>query len=87
MPGLGGRRSDPNQLHDNQIVRLADYVLTQYGRADTRVSKSDVSMARQGGPPSPLVRLAGIGVAAGAFVVLSLIGLLFFWGRGKRATG
>jgi mono/diheme cytochrome c family protein len=78
MPGFGGHKSDPSQFNDSEIVLLANYVFQQYGRAGTTVSASDVAMVRQGGPSSPLVWLAQIGVAAAVFVFLLLVLLLVF---------
>jgi mono/diheme cytochrome c family protein len=78
MPGFGGHKSDPSQFNDNNIVLLANYVFQQYGRAGTTVSASDVAMARQGGPSSPLVWLAQVGVAAAVFLFLLLVLLLVF---------
>jgi mono/diheme cytochrome c family protein len=76
MPGFGGDRADPNQLNDNEIVLLANYVFEQYGRVSRPVSESDVATVRQGGPSSPLVLLARIGVSAAVLVVLLLVVLL-----------
>ena len=78
MPGFGGHKTDPSQFNDNEIVLLANYVFQQYGRAGTIVSASDVAVARQGGPSSPLVWLAQVGVAAAVFVFLLLVLLLVF---------
>jgi mono/diheme cytochrome c family protein len=82
MPGFGGRRADPNQLGDNEIALLANYVVEQYGRVAKPVSASDVATVRQGGPSSALVLLARVGIGTAALVVL-LLGLLLFQRRRK----
>lgn len=84
MPGFGGRKSDPSQFSDNEIALLANYVFEQYGRAGTSVSQNDVAMVRQGGPSSPLVLLAQIGIAAAVFVFLLLVSFLVFRALRRR---
>jgi fructose 5-dehydrogenase cytochrome subunit len=87
MPGFGGHKADPNQFNDNEIVLLANYVFEQYGRVGTSVAQSDVAMVRQGGPSSPLVWLAKVGVAAAVLVFLLLGSLLVFRAlRQRRAA-
>jgi mono/diheme cytochrome c family protein len=76
MPGFGGRRTDFDQLDDNEIALLSNYVLKQFGRADRTVSARDVAISRRGGPSSPLVLLARIAIAGGAIVMLALLLLL-----------
>jgi fructose 5-dehydrogenase cytochrome subunit len=84
MPGFGGDRADSNQLGDHEIVLLANYVLEQYGRVSKPVTPDDVAMARQGGPPSQLVLLARIGLAAAAVVFLLLVAFLAFRAKRRR---
>ncbi|HET6609714.1 MAG TPA: cytochrome c [Rhodopila sp.] len=84
MPGFGGKATDPNQLDNHEIASLANYVFAQYGRAGIVVSEDDVVMVRQGGPSSPLVLLARIGMGVGAVVVILLI--LFFSFRPVRRS-
>ena len=85
MPGFGGHKFDPSQFSDNQVALLANYVFEQYGRAGTSVSQSDVAMVRQGGPSSPLVLLARLGIAAAVLVLLLLVSFLVFR-RSRRRT-
>jgi mono/diheme cytochrome c family protein len=78
MPGFGGEKTDPNQLSNSQIALLASYVFQQYGRPQS-VSESNVAKIRQGGPTSPILLLARIGVVAGcAAAVIILLLILFF---------
>jgi mono/diheme cytochrome c family protein len=74
MPGFGGEKTDPNQLTNSQITLLANYVFQQYGHPQS-VSESDVAMIRQGGPNSPVLLLArvGVGAAVAAAVILLLL--------------
>jgi mono/diheme cytochrome c family protein len=86
MPGFGGKNTDPNQLSNSEIALLASYVFQQYGHPQS-VSESDVVVVRQGGPTSPILLLARIGVAAGAaavVVLLLLILLVVFRARHHR---
>jgi mono/diheme cytochrome c family protein len=85
MPGFGGHKFDPSQFNDSQIALLANYVFEQYGRAGKPVSQSDVAMVRQGGPSSPLVLLARLGIAAAVFAFLLLVSFLVFR-RSRRRT-
>jgi mono/diheme cytochrome c family protein len=85
MPGFGGLPSDSNQLSDADIAVLSNYVLSQFGRADETVSASDVAQERAGGPASSLILLARIGIAAGVFIMLVFLILLFFGLRRKQA--
>ncbi len=82
MPGFGGNKDDSSQLDNHQIALLANYVFEQYGRMGTQATESDVATVRQGGPSSPLVQLAQIGVGAGVLVFLLLVVLLIL--RGAR---
>lgn len=84
MPGFGGDRADTNQLSDQEIVLLANYVLEQYGRVSKPVTSDDVAVARRGGPPSQLVLLARIGIAAAVVVFLLLVAFLISSTRRRR---
>ncbi|ARU95449.1 c-type cytochrome [Tatumella citrea] len=76
MPGFGHHPNDINNLTDEQIASLANYVLTTYGKPSKPVTAAMVATVRQGGPGSSLVLLARFGIAAGVVVVLILLG---FW--------
>jgi mono/diheme cytochrome c family protein len=85
MPGFGGKPADPNQLDNAQIATLASYVLTEYGRGGPPVQPSDVAMIRGGGPSSPLILLARIGITVGAAVfILLVLGVLIYAARRPR---
>ena len=70
MPGFGGLRSDSDRLSDTQIAELSNYVLSQFGRAGEVVSLADAAQERAGGPSSPLVLLARIGIAVAVVALL-----------------
>jgi hypothetical protein len=82
MPGFGGKKTDANQLSNSQIALLANYLLQHYGR-DQTVSENDVATVRQGGPSSPLLLLARLGVAAAAVAFVLLVSLILW----KRRRG
>jgi mono/diheme cytochrome c family protein len=77
MPGFGGARTDSNQLSNHDIALIATYVRAQYGAGGQAVTDKDVATVRQGGPSSPLVLIARIGLCLGAVAAATLIILLF----------
>jgi len=82
MPGFGGKVNNVNVLNDEQIATLANYVIDQYGRGDTPVKSEDVAQIRAGGPTSPLLLLARMGIAIAAIVgVVCIAFLIVAWRR------
>jgi len=81
MPGFGGRPTDSNQLSDHDIALIATYVRAEYGASGAAVTDQDVATVRQGGPSSPLVLIARLGLALGAAGALILIFVLLAWRR------
>jgi hypothetical protein len=73
---FGGKPNDINALSDNEIALLANYVIKHYGRVGKTVLPDDVAIVRQGGPRSPLILLARIGVAIAVVAILVLFLLL-----------
>ncbi len=67
-----------HELSDQQVTSLSNYLLTQYGNPDTKVTQAQVAMLRDpataGG--SGLVQLARWGMGLGAVILLGLIGWL-----------
>ena len=84
MPGFGGKTHDIAALNDSQVALLANYVVEHFGRAGKTVTAGDVAQVRAGGPSSPLVLLARIGVAVGILGV-SALALIFILWRKKSA--
>jgi mono/diheme cytochrome c family protein len=84
MPGFGGKAHDINALNDAQIAALANYVIEHYGRVTTPVTSADVAEIRAGGPTSPLLLVARIGIGVAIFGVLVVVLLLIVLRR--RAT-
>jgi mono/diheme cytochrome c family protein len=76
MPGFGGAPTDSSQLSNHDIALIATYVRTQYGAGGPAVTDKDVAIVRQGGPSSPLVLIARIGLALGTIAAAILIILL-----------
>jgi mono/diheme cytochrome c family protein len=83
MPGFGGSRNDIDPLSDAQIAAISTYVLRQYGRAQP-VSDSDVAVVRQGGPASPLLLLARLGLAIAVVAMGLVVWALFALRRRHR---
>jgi mono/diheme cytochrome c family protein len=70
MPGFA------ELLSDQQIATLGNYLLTNYGNPDAKVTATQVQTLRGGGEQSSLVGLARAGMAVGVLVVILLIALL-----------
>jgi len=85
MPGFGGHPGDSNQLSDRDIAVLGTYVLTHYGPGDTSITDRDVSETRRGGPSSPLLTFARLGLAAAAVVIIVCV--VFLRVRKLRGVG
>ncbi len=83
MPGFGGRPTDANQLSNHDIALIATYVRAQYGVGGPAVTDKDVATVRQGGPSSPLVLIARLGLGLGAFAVAMVIFMVL---RRRRLT-
>lgn len=88
MPGFG-KSSFVNPLSDAQIVDIANYVLTNFGNADAKVTLSDVAASRAGGPPTLLAEIQPYIVPAiwALVVVLVLIVLLVALRRRRPLPG
>lgn len=84
MPGFGHHPNDINNLSDQQIATLSNYVIATYGKSDKKVTAQDVATVRQGGPASYLVLVARIGIIVGAVVVMILA--LWLYVRRARKT-
>jgi mono/diheme cytochrome c family protein len=79
MPGFA------DHLNDGQIAMLANYVIKQYGHADTPpVTPEQVKVQRQGGPVSPLITLLPVGLAAAALIVVFILFSVFRRGGRRR---
>jgi mono/diheme cytochrome c family protein len=70
MPGFA------DLMTDQQMATLGNYVLTNYGNPDAKVSVEQIKTLRAGGEKSPLVTLARAGMVVGVLVVLGIIVLL-----------
>jgi len=85
MPGFGGKAQDINALNDAQVAMLANYVIDHYGRVSTPVTSADVAEIRAGGPTSPLLLLARIGIGVAIVGGFGIVLLLVIWRR-RRFT-
>jgi mono/diheme cytochrome c family protein len=84
MPGFGGRPTDADQLSNHDIALIATYVRSQYGVGGLAVTDKDVAIVRQGGPSSPLVLIARIGLGLGAVAAAIVIFIVFRRQRVRR---
>ncbi len=85
MPGFGAKRSGgPSALSDAQIVLVSNYVLSNFGDGHVTVSAEQVAQGRRGGPKSPLLLEARVGI--GAVIVAVLVAIFFFVRRRKRRS-
>jgi len=72
-----------DKLSDEQVATLSNYLIDQFGNPSTpKLTVDQVRTMRAGGAPSPLLKLARIGMAA-VLVLLVLI-LLVVWARRRR---
>ncbi|KMK19748.1 cytochrome C [Pluralibacter gergoviae] len=81
MPPFGAQPNALNSLNDVQIAQLSNWILKHYGNADVTVTEKQVAEIRRGGPSSPLVMLAQVGIGLGAAIVIVL---LAWWFRRRR---
>jgi len=82
MPGFGGAPTDSNQLSNHDIALVATYVRAEYGGSGAAVTDTEVATVRQGGPSSPLVLIARIGLGVGVVAAMGLVVVL--WRRRHR---
>jgi mono/diheme cytochrome c family protein len=73
MPPFGAQPNAVNHLSDDEVAALANYVQVRFGSGAPDVKAHDVATIRAGGPPSRLVLLARLGMAAGLLVLVALV--------------
>lgn len=73
MPPFGDQPNALNKLSNDDVAALSNYLLKYYGNPDLTVKAEDVAVIREGGPRSPLLLLARIGVGVGAVVALLVL--------------
>ena len=78
MPAFG------EQLNDEQIASVSNYVLNQYGNAELEVDAARVAELRQGGPEPLLLKAMPWLMAAGVIFVLFVLWLIVFLVRRKK---
>ncbi len=80
MPPFGDQPNALNKLSNADVAALSNYLLKYYGKPEAalKVKAEDVEVIRQGGPRSPLLLMAriGVGVAIAVIVLLLLVGLM-----------
>lgn len=73
MPPFGDQPNALNKLSNEDVAALSNYLLKYYGNPDLKVKPEDVAVIREGGPRSPLLLVARIGMGVGAVVVVLLL--------------
>jgi mono/diheme cytochrome c family protein len=84
MPPFGHQVNAVNQLSDEQVAALANYLQAGYG-GGASVKPGDVATIRNGGPQSHLVLLARLGIAAGVLVLVLLVMMMLRRRRVRNA--
>lgn len=84
MPPFGDQPNALNNLDNDEIAALANYLVRQYGDGKQTVTAEDVQTIRQGGPASNLLLLARVGMLAGALVALGV--MIWFVSRKRKAA-
>jgi mono/diheme cytochrome c family protein len=75
-----------NHLSDNQVLVLANYLLERFGNPSATVTTDQVKLARNGGPSSPLVLIARVGMAVGGIILVALVAFVAFRARRRTAA-
>lgn len=83
MPPFGDQPNALNNLDDEQIAQLSNYIIDMHGLKGTQVTPEEVAVIRAGGAQSPLIQFARVGMAAGAAVVAVLL-VVLLWRRKRR---
>ncbi|MBM6550569.1 c-type cytochrome [Marinomonas ostreistagni] len=82
MPPFGDQPNALNNLDNQQVAQLSNYILDMHGLKGTQVTPEQVAEIRAGGAQSPLIQYARVGMGVGVVVVLFAIGLL--WHRKRK---
>jgi len=83
MPPFGDQPNALNRLSDKEVAALANYIGVKFGGGDASVKPEDIAVIRQGGPRSPLLTMARVGMAIGVLVLLALAFTIVRRRRGK----
>ncbi|WP_017346194.1 cytochrome c [Pantoea sp. A4] len=78
MPPFGTQPNAINSLNDQQVATLSNWLLQHYGNNTAAVTPEQVAEVRRGGPVSPLVMLAQVGVAGGVVLLLVVLGVVLY---------
>jgi hypothetical protein len=76
MPAFGPTASYTDRLSDNDVADVSNYVLTQFGNPDVKVTAQDVARIRDGGDKPLIAKLAPYAVPiaiAAALIVLAAL--------------
>lgn len=83
MPAFGPTASFADHLSDQDVADVTNYVLTQFGNPNVKVTAAHVATVRQGGKPPLLAKLGSVTVS-GVVVLLLVIGAVVLLRRRRR---
>lgn len=76
MPPFGDQPNALNRLSDEEVTALANYIQVRFGGGAPTVKVQDVAESRAGGPQSPLLLMARVGMDAGVLALIALVGFV-----------
>nr|WP_314629959.1 cytochrome c [uncultured Janthinobacterium sp.] len=78
MPPFGAQANAVTSLSDDEIAALANYIQASHGAGAhaPAVKAADVAVIRQGGPASPLLLLARLGMGTGMLAAAAIVFLV-----------
>jgi len=83
MPGFGGKATDIASFTNEQVVKLANYLLQHYGNAAYSVTPQMVEQVRSGQAPKPLLATL---VDLGKWLACALAISLALWWIVRRSS-
>jgi len=85
MPPFGPRALHANQLSDQDVADVSNYVFAHYGNPKLHVTADDVATIRQGGPVAPIARLGTLAVPGLVAAVIVILGAIIWIVRRRGA--
>ena len=83
MPPFGDQPNAVTTLSNDEVAALANYIQVRFGGGAPTVKPEDVAESRAGGPQSPLLLLARVGMVFGVLAVIALLAWVFLRRRAK----
>lgn len=85
MPPFGDQPNAVTRLSDEEVTALANYIQVRFGGGAPTVKLADVAESRAGGPQSPLLLMARVGMVAGVLALIALAGLVLLRRRAQAS--